>query len=79
MNTSRDLPNLVCSIWITPLATSMSLMLRRHASPGRIPVAASRPINVRHVNALNGGDNVSAAAINARISASLNTFGDFGW
>ena len=78
VNTSLDLPNFVSSTWTTPLARSMSLTIRWHASPGRIPVAASRPIRVRHVTALNRGDKVSAAARSARTSASLNTFGSLG-
>jgi len=43
-----------------------------------MPVAASRPISVRHVTALNRGDKVSAAASSTRTSSSVNTLGSLG-
>jgi len=61
----RDLPNLESSITIASSFRPTSPRRRRHASPWRMPVTASRPISVRQVTARNAGRSVLAALIRA--------------
>ncbi len=61
----RDLPNLESSITIVSSFRSTSSRPRRHASPWRMPVTASRPMSVRQVTARNAGRSLPAALIRA--------------
>jgi hypothetical protein len=68
---SRDLPNFPALTISTPDAGSKSYRSSANASPRRMPVTASTPINVRIVAARCAGRSVPATSSNAVISASV--------
>jgi hypothetical protein len=71
--TCLDFPNFDCRMTRTPALRSTSRSSNAAASPGRNPVAASKPIRVFRVSAFILRDDwrASAASISWTISASL--------